>query len=181
MRTLTQHLTQYAAYHRDRRNIATHFIGIPMIVFATAILLARPAFAVAGVTLSPVWIVSALLCAFYLKLDLRLGALMTALMGAAAWGAGFFAAQSTAVWLGAGLGGFVLGWFIQFVGHYYEGRKPAFVDDLVGFAIGPLFVVSEVVFALGLRREVLQAIEAKVGPTRIRVLGQPVGPLPNLN
>src|SRR3546814_9523920 len=34
------------------------------------------------------------------------------------------------VWLGSGLGMFVLGWVIQFVGHYYEGRKPAFVDDL---------------------------------------------------
>ena len=44
MRTLTQQLTQYAAYHRDRRNIATHFIGIPMIVLALAVLLSRPAF-----------------------------------------------------------------------------------------------------------------------------------------
>jgi uncharacterized membrane protein YGL010W len=24
----------YAHYHRDRRNIASHFVGIPMIVFA---------------------------------------------------------------------------------------------------------------------------------------------------
>ena len=30
MKTLTDHLAQYAAYHRDRRNIATHFIGIPL-------------------------------------------------------------------------------------------------------------------------------------------------------
>lgn len=29
-----------AAYHRDRRNIATHLVGIPMIVFAIAVLLA---------------------------------------------------------------------------------------------------------------------------------------------
>ena len=32
MRTLTDHLTQYAAYHRDGRNVATHCIGIPLIV-----------------------------------------------------------------------------------------------------------------------------------------------------
>ena len=36
-------LVQYARYHRDRRNIATHFVGIPMIVFAISVLLARPA------------------------------------------------------------------------------------------------------------------------------------------
>ena len=44
MLTLTQHLSQYAAYHRDRRNIATHFVGIPLIVFAVIVLLSRPAF-----------------------------------------------------------------------------------------------------------------------------------------
>ena len=27
-------LVRYAAYHRDRRNIATHLVGIPLIVFA---------------------------------------------------------------------------------------------------------------------------------------------------
>ena len=42
MKTLTDHLAQYAAYHRDRRNIATHFIGIPLIVVAVAVLLSRP-------------------------------------------------------------------------------------------------------------------------------------------
>ena len=42
MRTLEQHITQYAAYHRDRRNIATHFIGVPMIVFAVLLALTVP-------------------------------------------------------------------------------------------------------------------------------------------
>ena len=37
MKSLEQNLTQYAAYHRDRRNIATHFVGIPMIVFAVVL------------------------------------------------------------------------------------------------------------------------------------------------
>ena len=43
MRTATELLVQYAAYHRDRRNIVSHFIGVPMIVFAIGVLLARPA------------------------------------------------------------------------------------------------------------------------------------------
>ena len=42
MRTATDLLSQYAAYHRDRRNIATHLVGVPMIVFAIGVLLARP-------------------------------------------------------------------------------------------------------------------------------------------
>ena len=42
MKSLVDHLSQYAAYHRDPRNIASHFIGIPLIVVAVAVLLSRP-------------------------------------------------------------------------------------------------------------------------------------------
>jgi uncharacterized membrane protein YGL010W len=69
-------------------------------------------------------------------------------------------------WLALSLGLFVVGWIIQFVGHYFEGRKPAFVDDLVGLAIGPLFVAAEAGFLLGLREEVREEIERRAGPTR---------------
>jgi 2-hydroxy-palmitic acid dioxygenase Mpo1-like protein len=73
-----------------------------------------------------------------------------------------------ATWLSAGLGLFVVGWIIQFVGHSYEGRKPAFVDDLIGLIVGPLFVVAELGFFFGLRDEVCREVEARAGPTCIR-------------
>jgi uncharacterized membrane protein YGL010W len=165
MRSLTDQLANYAAYHRDRRNIATHLVGVPMIVLAVAVLLSRPAFELGGFALSPAWLAIALVCAYYLRLDLRLGLLMTALMIAAGWAGAWFAAASTASWLGWGIGLFVVGWIIQFIGHHYEGRKPAFVDDLMGLVVGPLFVTVEVVFALGMRRELLAEIERRVGPT----------------
>ena len=56
MSTATQLMAQYAAYHRDRRNIASHFVGVPMIVFAVGILLARPVFQVDGLLLTPAWV-----------------------------------------------------------------------------------------------------------------------------
>ncbi|HWE27177.1 MAG TPA: Mpo1-like protein, partial [Polyangia bacterium] len=86
MKTLEQQLSQYAAYHRDRRNIATHFVGIPMIGFAAAALLARPSLAaIGGVALSPALVVTLGAIVFYLALDLRYGMAMTAFMGAAWW------------------------------------------------------------------------------------------------
>lgn len=163
MKTLVEQLTQYAAYHRDSRNIVTHFVGIPLIVVAVTVLLSRPAL-VPG--LSPATVVAALAALFYLRLDLRYGLVMAALLGLSLWAGLTLAAQSTVVWLGAGLGLFVLGWVIQFVGHYYEGRKPAFVDDLIGLAVGPLFVVAEFGFLFGLRDEVRREIEQSVGPVR---------------
>ena len=69
------------------------------------------------------------------------------------------AAMSTLAWLSWGIGLFIVGWIFQFIGHYYEGRKPAFVDDIIGLAIGPLFVVAEVVFMLGLRPELKRQVE----------------------
>ena len=166
MKTLVDQLSQYAAYHRDPRNLVTHVIGIPMIVVAVVTLLSRPAFEAAGIALSPAVLVAALAIGYYLLLDLRIGLAMFVAIGLAVAAGHCLAGLSTAAWLALGIGLFVVGWVFQFVGHYYEGRKPAFVDDLVGLLIGPLFVAAEIGFALRLRLEVKRAIEERVGPMR---------------
>ncbi|MGR3890226.1 Mpo1 family 2-hydroxy fatty acid dioxygenase [Pseudomonas sp. 1152_12] len=170
MKSLVDHLSQYAAYHRDPRNIASHFIGIPLIVVAVAVLLSRPEWAAGSLWISPAVIVALFSAWFYLRLELALGVLMTLLMGLSVWAGHVLAAQSTAVWLGSGIGMFVVGWVIQFVGHYYEGKKPAFVDDVSGLIVGPLFVVAELAFMVGLRDELKQQIEQRSGPVERRDL-----------
>ncbi|KTC63047.1 hypothetical protein AO262_10655 [Pseudomonas fluorescens ABAC62] len=170
MKSLVDHLSQYAAYHRDPRNIASHFVGIPLIVVAVAVLLSRPEWAVGSLWISPAVVVALLSAWFYLRLELALGVLMTVLMGLSVWAGHALAAQSTLVWLASGVGMFVVGWVIQFVGHYYEGKKPAFVDDVSGLIVGPLFVVAEVAFLLGLRHELKAQIEQRSGPVMRRDL-----------
>lgn len=167
MKNLVEYLSQYAAYHRDPRNIATHFVGIPMIVVAVTVLLSRPGLDMAGVWLSPALLVALLTGWFYLRLDQQFGLIMALLLGLCLWAGQVLAQQSTVVWLSAGLGLFVLGWIVQFVGHHYEGRKPAFVDDLSGLIVGPLFVVAELAFVLGMRPELKQAIENNAGPVAL--------------
>jgi uncharacterized membrane protein YGL010W len=166
MKTLTQQLTKYAAYHRDPRNVATHFVGIPMIVLAVAVLMARPAFDVGGFAVSPALFAVLATVLYYLLLDIGLGLLMGVLLALCLWFAHWSVSQGTTVWLSIGLSLLVVGWIIQFVGHYYEGRKPAFVDDITGLIIGPLFVVAEALFMMGLRRPLQEAIEAEVGGLR---------------
>jgi uncharacterized membrane protein YGL010W len=174
MRNANELMVQYAAYHRDKRNIVTHFIGIPMIVFSIGVLLARPAFEVGGIVLTPVWIIWALATAWYLALgNLALGIAVSVVNGVLIYLAWPLAAGSVASWLGWGIGTFVVGWVIQFIGHYYEGRKPAFVDDLLGLLTGPMFVTAEALFALGWGKPLLAEIEQRVGPTKIRDLTQP--------
>ena len=169
MSSFIDYLSKYAAYHRDRRNIATHFVGVPMIVAAVAILLSRPVFAhVDGVAITPALFAIVIIGLFYLKLDIRFGIAMAVFLSFCLWLGQFFAAQSMMNWLVAGIGLFVVGWIIQFVGHYYEGKKPAFVDDIMGLAIGPIFVAAELAFELGLRKDIEDAVVARVGPTHIR-------------
>ncbi len=160
MRSFTDQIANYAAYHRDRRNIATHFVGVPLIVLAVAILLSRPSIELAGFRFNPAMLVAAASVAFYLALHIGYGLVMAVLMALAVWVAGAVAALSTAAWLGWGVS--------LFLGHWYEGRKPAFVDDLVGLLIGPLFLVTEAAFALGLSTQLKRDVEARVGPTHRR-------------
>ena len=166
MTTFVQHLSKYAAYHRDKRNVATHFVGIPMIVAGVTTLLSRPVLMhVDGVAIAPALIAVAITALFYLKLDLRFGIVMSVFLAACLWLGQLLAAQPTAILLSWGIGLFVVGWAFQFLGHYYEGKKPAFVDDIMGLAIGPIFVAAELAFELGLRKDVQDAVEARVGPT----------------
>lgn len=158
MTALETALSAYAAYHRDRRNVATHLVGIPMIVLAVVVLLSRPQWAIGGGALTPAMVLSVVASAYYLRLDLRFGAVMALLLAACCWLGLAIGAQGVGLWLGWGLGLFVVGWAFQFLGHGFEGRKPAFVDDLRSLLVGPLFVVAEVAFLLGLRRELQAAI-----------------------
>ncbi|RUO30845.1 hypothetical protein CWE12_06305 [Aliidiomarina sedimenti] len=163
MKTVTEQLANYACYHRNRKNIATHLIGIPLIVVALLTLLSRPLlFSVAGLAVTPALLVSIAAVVYYVRLDRGLGLLMAVLLALALWAAAEFAGLTTAAWLSWGIGLFIVGWVWQFVGHYFEGRKPAFVDDIIGLAIGPLFVVAEVVFMLGLRRSLRHDVEDRV-------------------
>ena len=168
MKTLVDHLAQYAAYHRDPRNIATHFVGVPMIVLAVATLLARPALEVGGVPISLALLAALGTGLFYFRLDLRFGLAMAPVLAAVVLIGEWFSAQGTTPWLLAGGGLFVVGWIIQFIGHHYEGKKPAFVDDVVGLLVGPLFLAAEAAFAMHLRPEVQAAVEARVGKIRPR-------------
>ena len=169
MTKLERLLGSYAAFHRDPRNIATHAVGIPLIVFAVLTALSRPVVASAArLPVTPALVVAVLAAAYYLRLDRALGVAMTAALAAGVSAATALATISTTAWLLGGFGGFVLGWAIQFVGHGYEGRKPAFLDDLASLAVGPLFVMAELVFALGFAHELEAAIERQAGPRRKR-------------
>jgi len=162
VKALVDRLVSFAEQHRDKRNLATHFVGIPMILVGTQATLAKigigPINAAAGAT--------ALATRYYRALDPTYGNAMGAVLGASYALGTAIAALPLPLWAGAAGSLFVGGWALQLVGHAFEGKKPAFLDDLRGLLDGPLFLVAEVAFALGLSPELRAEVERRAGPTR---------------
>jgi uncharacterized membrane protein YGL010W len=163
MKRLEDQLSMYAMYHRDIRNIWTHFIGIPMIVLAVVILLSRPQIELNEWMVTPARVLVLLVAIYYIFLNVKLGIAMSALLSLSVFAGEQVAALSTVEWLTWGISLFVAGWMIQFIGHYWEGKKPAFFDDIRGLLIGPLFVVVEALFLMGFLKTLQSTITLRAG------------------
>lgn len=170
MHAATDLLTGYARDHRDERNIASHLLGIPLVVFALGVLSARPSFALAGHSLSPAWAIFAVAAAWYLvRAGLVLGLAVSAAIAALLLAAHRLTLNgSVLTWLGWGVGTFLAGWFVQVVGHCYEGRPHPSAADASRFLVGPLFVTATVMFMFGWNKPMCAEIERRAGPTMLR-------------
>src|SRR5574338_1633559 len=106
MKSLVDRLASYAEYHRDKRNIATHFVGIPMILVGTQAALARigigPLNAAVGAT--------GLATRYYRALDPAYGTAMATVVGATCAAGTAIAARPGPLWAGATASLFVGGW-----------------------------------------------------------------------
>lgn len=159
-------LASYAAVHRDRRNKATHFVGIPTIVFSLLLILALWRLPVGGAVITGALLMSAIAILGWIALDLRIGLVMTVILGLLWLLAEWLSRQLgvTGTWIAFGVL-FVGGWVLQFLGHHYEGRRPALLDNIFQAFIGPMFLVAESLVALGWRRDLRDAMHASVNGT----------------
>lgn len=152
----------YAGYHRDDRNCATHYLGIPMIFLAVLTVLAlwRVPIGPVDVSIGTLLLAGAMLA--WIALDAGVGLAMLAVTVPLALGAEWIARSGGVgrdLWIAGGL--FLVGWVLQIVGHaVFERRKPAFVDDVTQMFIGPMFIVAKILVRLGLRRDLAGLLEA---------------------
>ena len=150
----------YASIHRDARNKATHFIGIPMIVFSLLLAFTQWQFPVVGHPTSAAAVLAVLAVLGWMTLDLWIGVAMVVIMLVMWYAAEALAGAlgtPSAVWIGfAAL--FVVGWALQFLGHHYEGKRPALIDNLFQGFIGPMFLVAEIMVVNGYRRDLANSV-----------------------
>jgi len=149
-------LKTYASYHRDERNRATHFIGIPAIVFSILVPLALVR--VGGISLTVPVALLALIG--WIALDRIIGLAMVVVMLPMLLVAEWIARSTSS---GTAWSVFAIffagGWVFQLVGHVWEGRRPALADNLFQAFIGPMFIMAEVLMALGLKQDLKAAVD----------------------
>lgn len=153
-----EQLAMYAAYHRDKRNQATHHIGVPLIVYAILVAasqvnLGTVPFGESPLPLSLGTLLLMILFAFYLSNVVVIGVIAMLIYGVL-YGVAETVGQgdTSTVWTTFAVC-FVGGWIIQFVGHAFEGRKPALFTNLTQIFMAPAFLIAEILFTLGLEKD----------------------------
>lgn len=162
MKTVEEQLSNYKSVHFNKTNIKSHFIGIPLIVWAITVLLSVNTFTVMlaeqPVTYTPAIILFTITLLYYFAIHIKLALGMLIYIALNIYLAELIADHEYAVWIA--IITFILGWVIQFIGHIYEKAKPAFLDDIMGLVIGPLFLMAELYFALGIEKQLESDITA---------------------
>mgnify|MGYP000966964372 CR=1 FL=1 len=168
-------LVGYARVHRDRRNIQTHLVGVPVGIVGVALLMRGPLVGQVPALLTPAWVAFALVSAWYLtRGQFALGLATSALVGALVFAAHAVPVFGLAPWLAGSLGLLVLASLLQMAGHYYEGRRPATWQSPVYLLVGPMFVAFELLSGAGLMRRVAAEVTRVAGPVHVRDLAHPM-------
>ena len=142
---MAEQLQEYAKFHQDQRNVYTHMVGIPLIVFAIQLWTSWLVVGVPGYFTLPLSLLLTIgLLGFYARYNLKnaaIAAMYLLPLVAIAYGVHFLHVIHP-VWVATIC--FLLGWALQFIGHIFEAQKPAFMDNLLHLLIGPLFIILEV-------------------------------------
>ena len=156
MKSAEEQLSTYKSVHLNPKNIRTHFVGVPLIIWSIFLLLNLipvnffawddPAISINAASAFAIGVLI-----YYFKLHARLAIGLTLFILPVLYTSHLVTEVQGAVWIAIAV--FVIGWVFQLIGHKYEKAKPAFVDDLNQLLIGPFFLMAELYFMLGLEKE----------------------------
>lgn len=151
MKPFLEQAQYYANYHQYSTTRYTHLVGVPLIILSLMILLGFVQIIVPGVFVSNLaWFATIALLIYYFMLHWVLALAITPILLFLLWVAHWFSANGpTTLGVWAFIITFIVGWAFQLYGHYLEGKKPAFMDNLSQALIAPLFLVAELFFMAG--------------------------------
>ncbi|STY27865.1 transmembrane protein [Legionella wadsworthii] len=166
MKSFIEQAQFYAEYHQNIKTRYTHMAGVPLIILAVMIFLGFIKIIMPTVFATNLACITTLIALIYYfrlnwQLALALTPIMLILLLIASW---FSQAGPTPLGIWAFVIFFIVGWGLQFYGHYLEGKKPAFMDNLCQAFIAPLFLVAELFFMAGMMpalKEQIYGVEKK--------------------
>jgi len=165
VKTAQEQLARYKSVHLNAKNIKTHFIGVPLIIWSLFVLLHLIPFelfsfgsAESLIRFNVASCFAVVVLGYYSFLHLRLALGLALFIMPILYTSAIVALAPNALWVALLV--FVIGWVIQLIGHHYEQAKPAFVDDVNQLLIGPFFLMAELYFMLGLEAELNKTITA---------------------
>lgn len=176
MSTFSKEMAFYTAYHQESTNIWIHVFGVPLITFSVFVPLHWLAFDMAGLTISAATLLYLYSVQYYLRTDLLFGTVATALYGVLLYAAHHAAQLGYLPGIAIFAAGQIIGWTSQIWGHlHFEKNRPAFFENIYqSFISAPLFIVADVFFHLGLRRDLQQDIQRELAASgRLREDLQP--------
>jgi uncharacterized membrane protein YGL010W len=159
MKTLEEQMSIYLRYHRNPKNRLTHFVGVPLIVFSLFVLLGLVRIQVGEMSITAASALAVAVLAYYFRLDAVLAVATTLATAVLLLAANRVCALGTATSLTVFAVAFTGGWALQLIGHVIEGRRPALVDNFFQVVVAPIFLMAEVFFAFGYKREVAERVE----------------------
>ena len=144
-------MSSYRAYHLNAKNKLTHFFGIPLVTLSVFISFGWFRFSPMDIPISSGTVLLLVSLFYYLKLHPGIG-VVTSL-----WVFPLFiigeeiAVSKFSLSVSLFLASFIIGMGFQLLGHYYEGKKPAFTDNFLQVFNGPLLLTTEVMGRLGFK------------------------------
>lgn len=147
MKSFSQQLAVYQQYHAKRMTLLTHFIGVPLLVFAALIFLGWFHFAIP-------WLATVAAILYYFFLDKLLAAGVAVVLLLLTFFSQFYSQPRITVYSVV----FVIillliGTAAIAVGHFYETKKPT-PSQVFSFALlAPMLLFAELMFALGYRED----------------------------
>jgi uncharacterized membrane protein YGL010W len=155
MKSLAEQLQSYATYHHDSRNKLTHFFGVPLVIFSLFVFLGWFRFVhtpeIPFATGASIFYLAVFV--YYLCLDWKLALVQAPLTLAILWLADRVSLLPFSESLLAFLATMIIGWSIQLLGHFFEGKRPALLDNLLQIFNAPLFLTVEILLLLGWRKD----------------------------
>lgn len=151
MKSFIEQARFYVQYHTKASTRYTHMAGVPIVILSLMILLGFVKITVPGFFATDLACLTTLgVLIYYYRLNWQLALALTPILIILLWIASWFSEYGpTKLGLWTFMITFIVGWGLQFYGHFIEGKKPAFMVNVYQALIAPLFLVAELFFIAG--------------------------------